>query len=98
VVLHNREIELKFLGKYLRNTMWSLSLLLVACSETTEMPHKAADQVLINGRVYTVDEHREWAEAVAITNGVIDFVGSSHRVFTGRHFMAGDRRPRIGYC
>ena len=31
----------------------------------------------MNARIYTVDENQEWAEAVAISNGVFDFVGDS---------------------
>ena len=36
-----------------------------------------ADTVFTNGRVYTVDAGRSWAEAVAITDGRISYVGSS---------------------
>ena len=51
--------------------------MLVACGGPPELSNRTADQVFINANIYTVDEHQEWAEAVAITNGVIDFVGSS---------------------
>jgi hypothetical protein len=33
--------------------------------------------VLTNGRIYTVDGNRSWAEAVAITEGKISFIGSA---------------------
>lgn len=36
-----------------------------------------ADMVLTNGRIYTVDGNRSWAEAVAITEGKISFIGSA---------------------
>jgi predicted amidohydrolase YtcJ len=36
-----------------------------------------ADLVLFNGRVYTVDPARPWAEAVAVRRGRIAFVGST---------------------
>ena len=39
-----------------------------------------ADRVFLNGAVYTVDDKRSWAEAVAITDGEIVFVGSSDAV------------------
>lgn len=57
------------------------SLVIVAlassCSQS-ESPDTAtgADSVYRNGRVYTVDANRSWAEAVAITNGRISYVGS----------------------
>ncbi len=36
-----------------------------------------AEQVFINGAVYTADEERSWAEAVAVSNGEIVFVGTN---------------------
>jgi predicted amidohydrolase YtcJ len=38
--------------------------------------HAAADLVLLGGRVYTMDDSRSWAEAVALDDGKIVFVGS----------------------
>jgi hypothetical protein len=35
----------------------------------------AADRVFVNGKVYTVDRSRNWAEAVAIVDGEIAYVG-----------------------
>ena len=44
----------------------------------SESPDTAtgADSVYRNGRIYTVDARRSWAEAVAITDGRIRYVGS----------------------
>ncbi len=39
-----------------------------------------ADRVFVNGGVYTVDEQRSWAEAVAIRDGAIVFVGKNDEV------------------
>ena len=41
---------------------------------------KAADTVLENGQFYTVDEQKDWAEAVAIEDGIIVYVGSMEGV------------------
>ena len=38
-----------------------------------------ADTVLTNGKVYTLDSGQAWAEAVAIKDGKISFVGSSEQ-------------------
>ena len=38
---------------------------------------KAADLIFENGKVYTVDARFPWAEAVAVKNGKIVFVGSA---------------------
>ena len=48
-----------------------------SCSQS-EPPDAApgADTVYRNGKVYTVDAGRSWAEAVAITDGRITYVGS----------------------
>ncbi|WP_199536262.1 hypothetical protein [Phaeobacter inhibens] len=40
----------------------------------------AADLVLQNGRIYTVDQHQPWAEAVAIKHGRFMAVGSSAEI------------------
>ena len=55
----------------------ALIFLLAGCtrSDTPEPP--GADMVLTNGRIYTVDASRSWAEAVAVTDGRISFVGSA---------------------
>lgn len=39
-----------------------------------------ADKIFINGRVYTVNKEREWAEAVCVANNKIIFVGSTDEV------------------
>jgi predicted amidohydrolase YtcJ len=56
----------------------ALAMTLAACSQS-EAPGEAtrADTVFTNGRVYTVDADRSWAEAVAITDGRIVYVGTS---------------------
>ena len=48
-------------------------LVVAACQPAQE----SAGRVFINGAVYTVDPDRSWAEAVAIRNGRIAFVGSN---------------------
>ncbi len=41
---------------------------------------RAADTILINGRIYTVDPRRSWAEAIAIVDGRIVAVGGNDEV------------------
>lgn len=60
-------------------------ILLVACSEerqadTPDLVNEAADTVLINGGIYTVDSEQSWAEAVAIRNGKIIAVGTNAEI------------------
>jgi len=67
------------MNKMIRAT-FSLTMVVsiaTACSQS-EPPDTApgADAVYRNGKVYTVDEARSWAEAVAITDGRISYVGS----------------------
>ncbi len=40
-------------------------------------PWLAADRVFLNGAIYTVDAERSWAEAVAIRDGRIVYVGDN---------------------
>jgi predicted amidohydrolase YtcJ len=52
--------------------------LLAACAqESTDLVPAKADAVFASGRIYTVDAERNWAEAVAIRDGRIIFVGSN---------------------
>ncbi|MCR8924439.1 amidohydrolase family protein [Dasania sp. GY-MA-18] len=50
------------------------SLLLSACGSPAT---PSADLILQGGKVYTVDPQQEWAEAVAIKNGKIIYVGNN---------------------
>ena len=34
-------------------------------------------KAFINGKIYTVNSQREWAEAVVVSNNIIVFVGSN---------------------
>ncbi|MBN2050405.1 MAG: amidohydrolase family protein, partial [Spirochaetales bacterium] len=51
------------------------ALALAGCVSTPE--EKAADMVLKNGHVYTMDANGTKAEALAVTDGIIVFVGSN---------------------
>ena len=70
----------------------------ISCSQS-ESPDTAtgADSVYRNGRVYTVDANRSWAEAVAITNGRISYVGSddSATAHIGSHTTVIDLGGRM---
>lgn len=52
-------------------------LLISSCGEA-EAPSETSgsDTVFTNGRIYTVDANRSWAEVVAISDGRIDYVGN----------------------
>ena len=57
-------------------TILTTTLLLAACGgQPRERQESVADLVFTNGRVYTVDEERSWAQAVAISDGKIVYVG-----------------------
>jgi hypothetical protein len=83
--------------------MKSLSLILLAvtlaaCSPpNTPQDLTAADSVFTNGRIYTVDDARRWAEAVAITDGRIVYVGSTDGAndFIGSDTNVVDLRGRM---
>ncbi len=70
---------------------FALLLALVACTEQSPEPGpstaaNAADLVLTNGRIYTVDAERRQAEAVAIRDGRIVYVGDA----AGTEALTGD--------
>ena len=51
-------------------------LLLVACDKK----ENGADVIITNATIYTVDEKNPWAEALAIKDGKIIYVGSEENV------------------
>jgi predicted amidohydrolase YtcJ len=65
-----------------------LHLLLVLAAA---VPPPAADLVLTGGAVYTMDAARSWAEAVAVRDGRIVFVGSARE---GERFIGPRTRVR----
>ncbi|WP_082989781.1 amidohydrolase [Woeseia oceani] len=75
-----------------------LSSWLLACG--TDEPASTtpgADAVYKNGRIYTVDGQRSWAEALAISDGKIVYVGSNDGVtaHTGSNTVVTDLRGRF---
>jgi len=61
-----------------RLTIVGIAVLLAACGGDQQPALvTAADRVLLNGAVYTVDAERSWAEAVAIKDGKIIYVGDN---------------------
>lgn len=73
--------------KYL--TILILTISLIACNsiERSATPDMAADYLFLNGKVYTVDEQQVWAEAVAVKNEKIHFVGNNEAAtaFAGKN-------------
>ncbi len=57
-------------------SLLAILLFAIACKNTKE----PADRILKNGNIYTVDEKNPNAEAIAIKNGKIIFVGSNNEV------------------
>ena len=56
-----------------------IAALATSCSQSESPdPATGADSIYQNGRIYTVDANRTWAEAVAISNGRIIYVGSDN--------------------
>jgi predicted amidohydrolase YtcJ len=49
----------------------------ISCSTLASDPFTSVDILLTNGKIYTVDGKLSWAEAVAITDGRIVYVGSN---------------------
>ena len=60
-----------------RGAGWLLAGALAAAVGCTAAAGPAPDLVLVNGRVYTVDEAQPWVEAVAVTGDRISQVGTT---------------------
>ncbi len=57
-------------------------LLSIFIFKTIEINGQIADFVLINGQFHTVDAENSWAEAIAIEDGTIQYVGSMSDINT----------------
>ena len=59
--------------------------------------HIKADFVLTNGKIYTVNEKKPWAEAIAVQGNKIVFVGSSKDVqsFVGKETRIGNLEGKL---
>ena len=74
----------------------AIAALLIGCGPAPQ----PADLILSTGRVYTLDESKPWAEAVAIQNGRIAAVGTNEEVlgrFHGQVFELGGRMVLPGF-
>ena len=84
---------------YVNNTIHVVVLFLTAgCGQDNPAEDApGADSVYRNGRIYTVDDSRPWAEAVAIQDGRIVFVGSDEaaEVHIGAHTDLFDLGGRL---
>ena len=65
------------------------SLLAVAAVASLAHAEDTADLILVNGRVYTLDESQPWAEAIAIQGEWLLAVGSNEHA---RAFKGADTR------
>ena len=74
-----------------------LALLLVACGDGATVHETPADTVYRNGWIYTVDEANSTAEALAVRDGVIVYVGSDDgaAAFTGPSTQVVDLQGRM---
>ena len=81
------------------------AILLFSCdgkSSQKNQEHQAtnsddADYVLTNGKIYTINEKQPWAEAIAVQDNKIVFVGSSKDVesFVGKNTRVADLTGRL---
>ena len=75
-----------------------IAFLFAACERPApDDSAEAADVVLQNGRIYTVDAERSWAEAIAVTGDRISYVGSDAgaAAFIGESTMVVDLDGRM---
>src|SRR5712692_2907873 len=72
-------------------SLLAFTLTLLAISAMAQDAVAPPDLVLLNGRVFTADPAKRWAEAIAIRGDRIVAVGTSSEIAA----MAGDRTRRI---
>lgn len=73
-------------------TQGFILLIVAALPACTSEVNTGADRVFVNGAIYVADEEHSWAEAVAIKDGEIVFVGSNNgaKAFIGSNTEVTD--------
>src|ERR1051325_9953080 len=81
----------------MKKLLLTLCLLLTLGAKSPQTASTPADLVLRNGKIYTMDPARSWAEAVAIKNGRILYVGDEAGLsqWTGPKTQTIDLRGRM---
>lgn len=69
----------------------------MAMEQTLQNPTRVADLVFIHGKIWTVDELNPLAEAVAVADGIILYVGSDEgvKIYVGPGTKVIDLRKRL---
>ena len=77
-----------------RIALITLCLTITGCDTSIETP---ADAVYLNGRVYTVNENNDWADAIAVRNGKIVGVGTTEELsrYRGTETDVSDLQGRM---
>ena len=65
---------MKTLNNVLRLTSLALAVVLVGCNQ---VPDSGVERVFINAKAYTLDDDMPWANAIAIDNATIVYVGDN---------------------
>lgn len=79
------------------NAFIKTALLIVAFSLGGCTTDKPADMVILGGNIYTVDDRNQVAEAIAVTDGKITFVGTAAEIekFIGKKTKIVDLQGKI---
>jgi len=81
--MNNKEVTMKTLSQFCLLVLFAF---LTGCAEnkeqktTEQSPQPKADLVLTNGKIYTVDDAKPWAQAIAIKDDEIVYVGDNEGV------------------
>lgn len=89
-----------FIPRFLRFVVPGLAVLAAGCGPTgsgSDTYSNSADRVILNARIYTVDEAAPWAQAMAITGDEFIYVGDEEgaRAFIGEATIVSDLGGRF---
>ena len=82
---------------FLLTCMMLTGSLSITAESATESVRTNSDQVFVNGAVYTMNQDMPWAEAIAITDGVVVAVGANSEIseYTGDATTINDLKGRM---
>jgi len=62
---------------FIMKTQLFITLIILTFTSCNIQPKEAADAIYINGKIYTVDDKNEWAEAFAVKDGKFISIGTT---------------------
>src|SRR5258708_32138174 len=95
--VHRTQTQFRVRGECMLRIFWCVVTLSLSSVLFAQQSGQSADTILVHGRVYTVNDKRPWAEALAIRDGKILAVGTDREIarYRGASTKVIDAKGRL---